>query len=153
MTGAAPNWTIGTASLDATLSLLAEVFPDSTKFRDERFLSWQYLSNPAGSAVALDAVVDARSLGHYCVLPQAWTDGERLAKLFLSLNTATSEVLRGQGVFIKLAEAVYREVTLRVANAAGIVGVPNRNSASGFVKRLGWTLRSELDGHSEANFR
>lgn len=140
-----PQQAVGEASLEQVRGLLREVFPNSSKFQDDgEFLRWLYLQNPDGRAVWRDLVQGERSAAHYGSIPQVWRRGARRALMYLSLNSATHNDLRGQGAFARLGEATYQAQQAAREDAAGAIGVPNRQAAPPRAKRLGWSLFETL---------
>jgi GNAT superfamily N-acetyltransferase len=131
---------------DATLArygeLFAACFPGVGKFTPT-YLAWLYLANPDGQAVGFDAWDGERLAAHYvCIPARAWVEGQ-LARVLLSLNTATHPGYQGKGLFTKLAAMTYE------AGAAqgfdGVYGVANANSTPGFVRKLGFQLVRPLE--------
>lgn len=105
---------------------------------DEKFLSWEYFQNPAGSAeitVAIDQ--DENIASQYIVIPARAVINSQNVQGSLSLNTLTGEAYRGKGLFLKTASETYK----RCVNS-GIhftIGVPNKNSFPVFTSMLGFT--------------
>lgn len=116
--------------------LLAEVFGGQRY--SPGYLEWLYRENPDGNEIATDELSNGHCRGHYAVIPQNWSDGSRMARLALSLNTAIGEEFRGKGLFVILAEETYRRAAAK--GIVGIVGVANANSTPGFLRRLNFSL-------------
>lgn len=130
-------------SLARYARLLSDVFVGTDKF-SERFLTWQYAENPAGTVVGFDALApDGTLAAHYVTIPVEYQRNGQPVKGLLSLNTATHPDHQGKGLFTKLASATYE-----AAAAAGygfVIGVANQNSTPGFLKKLGFSLIAPLD--------
>lgn len=136
---------IGSAPLEGVRELLREVFPNSTKFQDDgAFLHWLYQRNPDGPAIWRDALVDGRTMAHYGTIPQQYHSLVGQEKLYLSVHSATHTDYRGRGTFTALGEAAYALQQQVTPQAAGVIGVPNREAAPPRSKRLGWTLYETL---------
>jgi GNAT superfamily N-acetyltransferase len=59
-----------------------------------------------------------------------------------SFDTLTSAAFRGRGLFVRLAELAYRQIS---DSGCGLVyGIPNGESFGGFVRRLGWSALDPL---------
>lgn len=142
---AARAFQIEAASIDEVRALLHAVFPTSPKFSDDgSFLNWFYLGSPDGPAVWQNALVRNEVKAHYGSIPQKYHSAESEALLYLSVDSATDEALRGRGAFVALGEAVYAKQKSLRPDTAGAIGVPNRQAAPPRSKRLGWTLLETL---------
>jgi len=121
---------------------LREEYP-SGEISDERYLSWEYLDNPSGKAIVTTARNSEKKIvAQYALAPvQVYADGEMLPAT-LSLNTLTADGYRGRGLFKATANAAFNYCA---KNGFGFTfGVPNRNSFSGFVKRLNFNHAGNL---------
>jgi len=117
-------------------TLLNLCFPHSKLNR--RYLDWLYFSNPLGDVVGFDAMEGNVLAAHYACIPTRIGDSIGL----LSLNTATHPGYRSKGLYQKLAQMTYE----RWSNEFNyVVGVANANSASIFVKRLGFAEIGRLN--------
>src|SRR5688572_23378942 len=90
------------AGLGATAKLLRATFPGVPKFT-ERFLQWQYRSNPDGPIVGFSAWRGEELAAHYVVQPLAAAVDGRPERGVLSLNTATHPDHQGRRLFTTLA--------------------------------------------------
>lgn len=101
-------------------------------------LEWLYLRSPTGRLFVDLAQPDDedRIAAIYASLPLILrVDGSpRLA--LQSLDTLTDADFRGKGLFVTLANRVFARA--QGDGAALIFGFPNRNSAPGFFRKLGW---------------
>lgn len=128
--------------LGAYGQLFAKCFPGAANFSAD-YLRWLYSDNPDGQVVGYDAFEGDALAAHYvCVPAEACVNG-RPVRVLLSLNTATAPEFQGRGLFTTLAEATYA----RAADEgfAGVYGIANANSTPGFLRKLGFTLVSQLD--------
>ena len=123
-------------SLEQIRALLAEVFHDS-RYRTG-YLEWLYRANPEGNEISAYHEVDGRYRAHYVVIPQIWSNGDRLCKLALSLDSAVATECRGIGLFTELAKQVYAKAS--AVGIAAIVGVGNANSTHGLINKLGFAF-------------
>lgn len=124
-------------SIAAAAKLLAETFGRSELFTSA-YIKWQYADNPAGKIVGFNAYLSDELGAHYVAQPFNAVINGKAAKGLLSLNTATAEGHRGNGLFPKLAERTYA-----LAKEQGfdfIIGVANESSVNGFVKKLNFQL-------------
>lgn len=123
-------------SIDHHETLLNLCFPQSKLNR--RYLEWLYFLNPLGDVVGFDAMEGNVLAAHYACIPTRI--GDRIG--LLSLNTATHPDHRSKGLYQKLAQMTYE----RWSNEFNyVVGVANAQSASVFVKRLGFTEIGRLN--------
>ena len=109
-------------------------------------LRWQYLDNPAGRAIYVNAYDEAGALmAHYAVIPTSAFSDPRFAgiKVYLSLNTAVHPKAQGKGLFKKTAQAVYDH--LAALGPHVVLGVANENSVHGFITSLGFHLMGQLN--------
>lgn len=123
-------------------ALFAACFPDSGKFTRD-YLAWLYVRNPDGRAFGFDAWEDEELAAHYVCIPAQASIGGRVARVLLSLNTATHPRFQGQGLFTKLAAMTYDAAA--ATGFAGVYGVANANSTPGFVRKLGFQLVRPLE--------
>ena len=122
-------------------SLLSSVFQNSTLYTPA-YINWQYGQNPVGTAVGFDAWFGDDLVGHYATIPiAAQYNGRRVLGL-LSLNTATHPDHQGKGLFTKMANHTYE--LAQANNYEFVIGVANANSTPGFVKKLNFTLVTQL---------
>ena len=117
-------------------ALLNLCFPYSKLKRS--YLEWLYFSNPLGDVVGFDAMDGNVLAAHYACIPTRIGDSVGL----LSLNTATHPNYRSRGLYQKLAKMTY-ECWSKEFNY--VVGVANAQSASTFVKHLGFTEIGRLN--------
>jgi len=117
-------------------ALLNLCFPDSKLKRS--YLEWLYFSNPLGDVVGFDAMDGNVLAAHYACIPTRIGDSVGL----LSLNTATHPDYRSKGLYQKLAQMTYERWSKEFNY---VVGVANAQSASTFVKNLGFTEIGRLN--------
>ncbi|MEZ4238041.1 MAG: GNAT family N-acetyltransferase [Myxococcota bacterium] len=146
-------------TLEEDLEQFAACFRDNGDPKDLRHLRWQYADNPvvrgaiaAAEAGRADGIT--RAGGVFTDFAVATNGVERLGAIYAtfpvemqvgphrvvgvqSLDTLTDQHHRGQGLFTKLASAVYQRC--RQSGVALVYGFPNASSAPGFFGKLGWT--------------
>lgn len=106
--------------------------------------NWAYQDNPFGHPIVSLALYDGRVVGHYAVIPfdLRSLNGKKV-NAFLSMTTMVAEKFRRHRLFPILAKQVYSYI--EKSNIRSIVfGFPNKNSISGFKKRLGWTIEENI---------
>lgn len=121
--------------LAAHRELFRNAFP-SAKAYTAAYLEWLYKQNPAGTVVGYDAWEGDKLAATYVTVPAPVLQREAVRPALLSLNTATHERYRGQGLFTRLANATYQ--LARERNFEIVFGVANANSVGGFTKKLGF---------------
>lgn len=129
-------------STEATAALMREVFPQHPKYRRSGYLEWQYNQSPSGQVIEANRDEESNRRGHYAVVPQRWVIDGTPCVVGLSLNTAVSSRIRGQGVFGTLGRQVVAAAQGRGYTA--VVGVANAESSHGMVKHLGFDLVGPL---------
>jgi acyl dehydratase len=109
---------------------------------DENIWNWAYIDNTNGNPI-VSLYFDAEKLvGHYAVIPIKFIHNQKNLNAVLSMTTMVDSAYRKYGIFIEQANEVYYK-----ASELGfkfVCGFPNKKSAPGFKKRLGWTLEDEL---------
>ena len=109
---------------------------------DKSLWYWAYIENPLGDPIVSLCHNDKGELvGHYAVIPYDLENQSGELKAALSMTTMVDSKYRKYGLFVKQAEDVYS-----VAQQKGyhvVFGFPNKNSAPGFRKRLGWRIDEE----------
>ena len=139
----APAQTASVEDIPAISNLLKEVFGPDRAWDEE--LAWQYLQNPAGNAIYVNAHSETGELiAHYAVIPTfPFAEPEFSGiKTYLSLNTAVHPKAQGKGLFKKTAKALYDHLTGLGQHA--VLGVANENSVYGFIHSLGFHLLGQL---------
>jgi GNAT superfamily N-acetyltransferase len=135
--------TITTRAMRATeedLRLFKACFEDNDDAKDLNHLRWQYLENPAKQILVDFAVAGSASgpylAGIYATFPSVFRihGVERVG--VQSLDTLIDKRHRGKGLFIDLASQVYRRGG--GDRHAFVYGFPNKSSAPGFFRKLGW---------------
>lgn len=127
-----------------TAHLLQEAFGESS-VTSLAYLDWLYGRNPAGRQIERNLDDAAGRAGHYSVVPQAWTDGDRAWRIALSLNTAVAPRAQGQGLFTRLASGVMTDAAAQ--GVSGVIGVANANSTPGFLRKLQFQHLGALPVH------
>jgi GNAT superfamily N-acetyltransferase len=127
-----------------SIASLLEVAFGPGKARGEE-LAWQYLQNPCGEAIYVNAHDESGQLmAHYAVIPTFPFLDPKFSglKTYLSLNTAVHPKAQGKGLFKKTAQAVYNHLADLGDHA--VLGVANENSVYGFINYLGFHLLGQL---------
>ena len=123
--------------------LLGDVFGGDKNW--EAAVRWQYLENPQGKAIYINAFDDdGRLVCHYAVVPALPFANSKFKEIstYLSLNTAVHPDAQGKGLFQTSAKLVYEYLDAKGPNV--VLGIANENSVNGFVKRLGFLLLGQL---------
>ncbi len=106
---------------------------------DSLFIKHQYFDNPAGNAL-IELAIDPNEdylAGQYVVQPKKIRVFGKEETCLLSLNTLTRERYRGQGIFVGLAENIYKRAAAK--GYAFVYGAPNPNSYNGFINKLSFS--------------
>jgi hypothetical protein len=98
---------------------------------------WRFELNPAGKHLIRLMWVGDKLVGHYAVSPVSLMIDGVPVKSVLSLTTMTHPDYTGNGIFKKLASALYFHLEFEYGSQA-IWGFPNGNSHYGFIKNLEW---------------
>lgn len=131
----------GAADREEILKLRALIFQGASSgiMSEERWM-WQFIHNPAGEAISYLAVVqnagEEQIVGQYVVIPAKFYVRGELRQCSMSLDTMTHPHYHRQGIFVTLANEVYREIS---DNGNSLTfGFANDNSFHGFVNKLSW---------------
>ena len=114
----------------------------SSKFTSD-YLDWMYNKNPVGGVIGFNAIYKNELAAHYALIPLEASYKNQKIKALLSLNTATSSMHQGQGLFTILANKTY--VKCKDLGFDIVFGVANANSIHGFIKKLDWNYIDQLD--------
>ena len=131
-----------TAFDDAGLIALTNTTYPDKEISNREYLNWEYDANPDGKAILALEERTTYYAGQYVVLPRRYFINDRISLGSLSVNTLTHPKARGQGVFPRLAELVYRK-----CDEDGVeftIGFPNEASRKGFQKALHFTSLPDL---------
>jgi GNAT superfamily N-acetyltransferase len=107
--------------------------------RSDAKVRWQYNDNPTRKLFVDFAIDPARPdeiAGIYAVQPCAMRVGAEVRLGVQSVDTLVDERYRGQGLFVKMARAVYDRCARD--GCALVYGFPNGSSAHGFFTKLDW---------------
>lgn len=110
---------------------------------DELLWHWAYLNNPNGDPIVSLYFDEDILAGHYAIIPIS-LNHMKIGKIkaALSMTTMVDIPYRRNGIFVDQANEVYEEA-IKLGYKL-VYGFPNKNSAPGFKKRLGWTLEDNL---------
>jgi len=104
----------------------------------EGFWKWRFLQNPEAK-IMIKLMWDGTVLaGHYAVSPMKIDMDGIVVQSAISMTTMTHPDYAGQGIFSKLAEALYRDEQEK-NNLKAVWGFPNNNSHYAFIKNLKWS--------------
>lgn len=121
---------------DADLDAFSQCFERNGMPRPLDALRWQYLENPTQVVFVDFGIVDEQVAAIYAVLPSfVRVRGERRLSA-QSVDSLVDPVLRGRGLFTKMAAAVYQRVAKQ--DGAFIYGFPNAYSGPPVFNKLGW---------------
>jgi acyl dehydratase len=107
---------------------------------DDNLWYWAYIDNPNGNPIVSLYFDREKLVGHYAVIPLKFLYNQKNLDAVLSMTTMVDISYRKYGIFIDQANEVYEK-----ASKLGykfVCGFPNKKSAPGFKKRLGWTLEN-----------
>ena len=121
--------------------LLSTVFKKTDKFTTD-FIDWQYVKNPVGHVVGFDAFYNGDLVAHYVTIPVSYLIKGKTTLGLLSLNTAVHPNHQGKGLFTKLANKTFEEA--KHLGYKFVIGVANKNSTHGFLKKLNFYLVGQL---------
>jgi hypothetical protein len=98
---------------------------------------WRFEDNPFGNHLIKLMWADNKLIGHYAVSPVNLILKGKIVKSALSMTTMTHPDYGGQGVFGKLANALYESIHQK-EGINYVWGFPNSNSHYAFIKKLNW---------------
>ena len=104
--------------------------------------NWQFRNNPAGKGWIYVAEDHQEIVGQYAAIPTRITWKGQTYMAAFSCDTMVHPKYRRQGMFVTLADALYR----LIAEESGVHmvwGFPNNRSLPGFVSRLGWKVMAQ----------
>lgn len=119
--------------LDQMIEMIKENYGD-VEIANKEFLQWQYFDNPAGKAVikfAYDEENDQLA-GMYVLAPCDIKVGGKIVKCCNDIDTITRPNYRKQGIFIGLAQEIYKKC--EAESLKFIIQLPNENSIHGYRK-------------------
>lgn len=100
------------------------------------FLKWRYIDNPSDDLLVAVAIENGKIVANYSASPvELYCDGKKY-NTALSMTTMTHPDFNGMGLFTKLTELLYAEMTRK--DYSLIWGFPNDNSHGIFKKKLEW---------------
>jgi acyl dehydratase len=122
---------------------ILELFEHSFNSKmDENLWNWAYIDNPNGNPIVSLYFDGVKLVGHYAVIPIKFIYNQKNVDAVLSMTTMVDTAYRKYGIFIEQADEVYEKAT--ELGYKFVCGFPNKKSAPGFKKRLGWTLEEDL---------
>jgi len=123
--------------LERSAAMLRAAMPRAAHM-DAGFLHWQYVANPVGLALGLEAFDGDRLVSHCVAQPLAAHLRGREVRGVMSLNAATLPEYLGRGIYFGLAKELYA-----MARSSGYefgVAVTNDKSTQGFIRHCGFHL-------------
>ena len=137
-------------NIDMFCDLYHKVFTASA---NREIIEQRYLENPYDELLMYVAIDNERIVANYSAVPIQVVIEGKCHKAALSLNTMTDPDYAGQGLFSKLANALYEYLSNN--GYSMIIGFPNFMSNRIFNSRLGWktiyeipTLKLSLDSYN-----
>jgi 3-hydroxybutyryl-CoA dehydratase len=124
--------------LEYKAAIMKLFFDCFDKEMNEDLWEWAYKDNPNGDPIVSLYFDGDQLIGHYAVIPMMFELGDGNINGLLSMTTMVQKAYRKYGVFVDQASDVYEEGRRLVYKF--VCGFPNKNSAPGFKRRLGWTL-------------
>ena len=109
---------------------------------DEDLWQWAYINNPNGDPLVSLYFDGEKLVGHYAVIPMRFLYQQKNINGVLSMTTMVDVSYRKYGVFVDQARDIYEQA--KDLGYKFVCGFPNKKSAPGFKKRLGWTLEENL---------
>lgn len=109
---------------------------------DEELWYWAYINNSNGNPIVSLYFHGTKLVGHYAVIPMNFIFKQKPLKALLSMTTMVDGFYRKYGIFADQANEVYEKA--KELGYKFVCGFPNKKSAPGFKKRLGWTLEEDL---------
>lgn len=120
-----------------------DLFKDSFDVEmDESLWEWAYINNPNGDPIVSLYFDNDKLVGHYAVIPVSFLYKKNAMNAVLSMTTMVDASYRKYGIFAEQAQEVYDKAT--ELKYKFVYGFPNKKSAPGFKKRLGWVLQDDL---------
>lgn len=126
------------------IKLFKECYSDTGRVLHKSMYNWMYYTQPTIVTLRYDG---NKLVGHYAlrILDKFLDSG--FGKVAISFNTMVHPNYQHRGIFISLAKEAYE--IARNMNISCIYGFPNKNSAPGFFKHLGW---EKLEGVYEYRY-
>lgn len=112
-------------SISAYSQLLSNVFRKTRKYTVD-YLNWQYLQNPHGAIVGVDAFFEGKLIAHHVAIPVSYTIFGQQLRGLLAINSVTHPDHQGKGLFSKLGNATFEEA--KSLNYDFVITVSNSNS-------------------------
>ena len=114
--------------------------------REDGFLQWRYVDNPARNLSTINFAVEKESGvsgAVYATMGGVFRVRGDLVGGVQSLDTLTDAAHRRKGLFPFLAQANYTAASAK--GSEFVYGFPNANSCPTFHKHLGWTIFGPVD--------
>ncbi|HVA98161.1 MAG TPA: GNAT family N-acetyltransferase [Bacteroidia bacterium] len=102
-----------------------------------KYFQWKYFNNPAGKAIAFEAIYQQKTIAFYGVIPEKYTVDGKNYRVFQSVDTMTHPDFQKKGLFVILAQLTYAEI-IKEYNSYFLIGFPGSQSYQGFIKKLSW---------------
>ncbi len=121
---------------------IAELFQKCFNDKPSKELwQWAYIDNVCGEPIVSLYYHDQNLIGHYAVIPmRLYCNGKNILAA-LSMTTMVDMDYRRHGLFMKQANEVYDKA--KELGFSLVYGFPNKQSAPGFRKRLGWIINNQ----------
>jgi len=125
----------------AIVNLLRESLGDSRLPKSERSWRWKHMDNVFGPSYVLLAVQNEVIVGVRPFMRWNWQQGGRTVSAVRAVDTATSPLHQGKGIFSKLTGKLVEECA--ADGVTFIFNTPNEKSMPGYLK-LGWRSLGKL---------
>lgn len=131
-----PDYEISALSAESNWGEIVDIFEKNGWSRSLDAVHWQYRASPAQRVYVNVARHQDRAAALYASLPNYFQSGGKEILAIQSLDTLTDEEHRGNGLFKRLAQDLFKRVE---EQGLGLVyGFPNVASAPGFFSSLKW---------------
>lgn len=133
--------TYNTTFIDSKLQLkdYKKAFDRNNSPKQLDKLEWMHFQNTVNTPlISITYSKNEEVASIYAVMPIYFMLGNSSVKACQSLDTLTDIDHRGKGLFVKSADAVYKNA--KINEYVLVYGFPNGNSVHGFTKKLNWKL-------------
>lgn len=112
------------------------------KLNTDDYFKWRYLNNPYDDIQIIVAINASKLVSFYAVSPRELLFKNQTFKTAISLNTMTHPDYRGRGLFVTLADKLYKN--LYNQGYEMVWGYPNNISHRTFISKLQWNNIYEI---------
>lgn len=104
---------------------------------DLNYFNWKYVHNPAGEAIAFEAIHNGKVAAFYGMIPEKYNLNGKEVIVYQSMDTMTHPDYQKRGLFTTLAKMCFNYIHKRNPSTF-FIGIPGSNSMYGFVNKLDW---------------